>query len=501
MSLSISVVSDRPAQVTADCLVITANGLNLHGGLPDGLSRTIKRKLRARGFKGESGQTELLVGLLERTRQIVAVIGLGTSTVTGSEAEGIRRGLATVINELRRFDLTTIALSFFNQPQAAELAAAATEGAHLVTYQFSRFSKQMQNQAKRQIKKLIILTHPTDLAEVKNRVKNVQAVWPGIDLARDLVNLPADNMSPKTLAEAARGLAAASPRIEVEVMNRAQAKQKGFNAFLAVAKGSTAEPYVIHLRYQPASPAAGQQQIFLVGKGITFDSGGLSIKPAEHMETMKSDMAGAATILGLFSIIDKLSLNVAVHGVIAACENMPSGGAYRPGDILTAKNGKTIEILNTDAEGRVTLADTLSYAAEHKPTAIIDLATLTGACIVALGETVAGLWSNNDELKNNLLVAGRAVGENIEDLPMPEEYAGLIKSSIADLRNTSSSRYGGAITAAMFLREFVGQIPWAHIDIAGPSYMDQSRIPYWNKGATGWGVRTLAEFLKKTSVS
>jgi leucyl aminopeptidase len=197
----------------------------------------------------------------------------------------------------------------------------------------------------------------------------------------------------------------------------------------------------------------------------------------------------------VFAILPKLLPNVEVHGVIGACENMPSGSAFRPGDILTAKNGKTIEVLNTDAEGRVTLADTLAYAAEHKPDAMVDLATLTGACMVALGDTYAGLWSNSEQLGRSLLSAAEQSGEGLTLLPLPDEYQPMIESKVADVRNTATSRWGGAITAALFLREFVGAVRWAHIDIAGPAYAEREWLPYNGVGATGYGVRTLIAFL------
>ena len=303
-------------------------------------------------------------------------------------------------------------------------------------------------------------------------------------------------MSPVKLAKEAQGIARRSKLINVNILNREQARREKFNAFLAVAGGSAEEPCVIHLKYVPIAGNNKRKKLWVVGKGVTFDSGGLSIKPAEHMELMKSDMAGAAAVLGLFAVLERMALDVEVHGLIAACENMPSGTAYRPGDVLTALNGKTIEVLNTDAEGRITLADALSFAAKSEPNAIIDLATLTGACLVALGETVAGLWSNNEELKQKVVQAANQTGERVETMPMPEEYESKLDSPIADMQNIPSSRYGGAISAAMFLREFVGDVPWAHLDIAGPSYVEQRYLTYWNRGATGYGVRLLVRLLE-----
>ena len=252
----------------------------------------------------------------------------------------------------------------------------------------------------------------------------------------------------------------------------------------------------MHLTYEPEGRTADTKKVFLVGKGITFDSGGINLKPTGYIETMKADMGGAATVLGVFSVLAKVKPNVEVHGLIGACENMVSGKAYRPGDVIRAKNGKTIEIGNTDAEGRVTLADMLSYAAEQQPDAIIDLATLTGAAVVGLGETVAALFGNDDELKNQLQAAAGVTSEQLAALPMPPEYRPLIDSPIADVNNSGSVRWGGAITAALFLEEFVDHTPWAHLDIAGPAYHEASYPPYHQKGATGYGVRLLLEYLK-----
>jgi len=287
-------------------------------------------------------------------------------------------------------------------------------------------------------------------------------------------------------------------------MNRAQAQKKKFFGFLAVARGSKEEPYVIHLTYKPKKKA--KKTLVVIGKGITFDSGGLSLKPAQSMEDMKIDMAGAAAVLGLFSILPTLKPDIEIHGIIAACENMPSGHAYRPGDVITTMKGKTIEVLNTDAEGRITLADALLYAEGLKPDAMIDLATLTGACAVAVGDTHAGLFGNTEQLNEQLMNAARKSGEGLVEFPMPEEYRPTVQSRIADVRNTSAMKVGGAITAALFLQEFVGAstdtakpIPWAHVDIAGPAHAEVPLIPYWQFGATGYGVRTLVQFIEAFS--
>jgi leucyl aminopeptidase len=249
--------------------------------------------------------------------------------------------------------------------------------------------------------------------------------------------------------------------------------------------------------YKPASRV--RKKIALVGKAVTFDSGGLSLKPADYMTSMKIDMAGAADVIAVFSILSELAPKHEIHGIFGAVENMPSGSAIRPGDVVHALNKKSIEILNTDAEGRVTLADTLSFACKKKPDMIIDLATLTGACMVALGEEITGVMSNNPELANKILVAANAAGEKMWELPLEKNYRPLIKSDIADVKNIGG-KYGGALTAGLFLQEFVNkEIPWAHLDIAGPSFAERPINAFEQKGATGHGVRTLIEFIRLLS--
>ena len=264
----------------------------------------------------------------------------------------------------------------------------------------------------------------------------------------------------------------------------------GMGAFLAVARGSEEEPKFIHIKYTCDNP---KKRIAIIGKGICFDSGGLDIKPASSMLTMKDDMSGAACVLGVMSVVKELNLQVEVHGIIAACENMPSGKAYKPGDILTAKNGKTIEVDNTDAEGRLTLADALCYACELNIDEVIDLATLTGACMVALGTHAAGIMGNDKELINNLIKTADNAGEKFWELPMWEDYADSLKSDVADMQNTGS-RWGGASTAGCFLKNFVKDVKWAHIDIAGTAFLDKPQKEFI-KGATGAGVRTLLKYL------
>jgi len=430
----------------------------------------------------------------------VVLVGLGKGETEQREREAMRRGLAQTVLEVSRFGYKSVGVNLWDEEGSDKLARAVVESVELVSYKFTEHSRKIRREhSKRKIRQLALLVGPDQEKDVRRAVRQANHVMKGVKMARDLVNEPAGHMSPKRLVDVAKEISRGSDTVTTRILNKAQARRAGFTAFLAVAQGSKEEPYVIHLQYVPETEGKDRKKVWLIGKGITFDSGGLSLKPPEFMEDMKSDMGGAATVLGLFSIMGKLKLDVEVHGVVAACENMPSGEAYRPGDVLTAKNGKTIEVLNTDAEGRITLADALAYAAESKPDVIVDVATLTGACIVALGETVAGLWSTDKDLIRRISRAAKISGERIETMPMPEEYADNLISQVADVKNIGNSRFGGAIVAAMFLREFVGDVPWAHLDIAGPSYMSKRIVPYWDSGATGYGVRMLAELLSRYS--
>jgi len=293
----------------------------------------------------------------------------------------------------------------------------------------------------------------------------------------------------------ANSIAKSSSNISVTVLDEAQCRKLGMGSYLSVARGSVVPPKFIVLHYKPRKSTSGRK-IALIGKSIMFDSGGLSLKPSESMEDMKIDMSGGATVLGVFSVLAKTETAQEVFGILPACENMPSGHATRPGDIVTAMNGKTIEVLNTDAEGRLTLADALVYAEKHcKADVIIDLATLTGACVVALGNDLAGLFSNDEKLSDSFEEAATLVGDEVWKMPLHMPYLKKMKSDIADLKNIGGGRYGGAITAAVFLSEFVEKAKWIHLDIAGPAYRNDEPKGTLGKGATGWGVLSLMKFL------
>ncbi len=309
-------------------------------------------------------------------------------------------------------------------------------------------------------------------------------------MARDMVNAPPTDMTPTIIAAKARAIARQSG-LRIRVLERPQMQKLGMGALLAVASGSAQPPKFIVVEYR----SGGKKPfIALVGKTITFDSGGISIKPAENMDKMKDDMAGGAAVLGAIRTAAALKLPLNIVGLLPATENMPGGRAYKPGDVLRTLSGQTIEIINTDAEGRLILADALAYACSYKPAVIVDIATLTGACRVALGQEAAGMVGTDEKLKQRLREAGDKTGERVWELPLWEGYYDLIKSDIADMKNTGG-RDGSVITAAALLSKFVEKYPWVHLDIAAMAWTDKDR-PYTPKGATGIGVRLLTQFLR-----
>jgi leucyl aminopeptidase len=321
--------------------------------------------------------------------------------------------------------------------------------------------------------------------------RRAEAIAKAVIFARDLVSRPGNEMTPSDLAREARQVAR-KKGVTLRILDVARMKKLGMHALLGVARGSSEPAKFIILEYYGRRKS--DPPIALVGKGLTFDSGGISIKPSEKMDEMKSDMAGGAAVMGAIMAAADLKLPVNVVGLIPATENLPGGRAYKPGDILKSLSGQTIEVITTDAEGRLILADALTYATRYRPAAIIDLATLTGACIVALGDQVIGMLGNDDGLKSQIRRAADRTGERVWELPLWEDYHELIKSDVADFKN-SGGRAGGAITAAAFLSKFVGNVPWVHLDIAGPSWLTKDK-PYIPKGASGVGVRLMVQVLR-----
>jgi leucyl aminopeptidase len=487
--VKVVIVTKRLEEVAADALVVGLHAEDKR--LPEGLARLdraaggqIKAALDAEKFTAKVGQVAHVHALGRR----IVVTGLGPRVETS--AETLRRAASAGVRRARDLGARTVAAEVLGERlPARQRAQALVEGALLGTYSFDRYKREKAERAVEELR--VVEADARRGKEVTEGARRGEAFARGTWLARDLINTPAKDLSPTDLAKAAADLAK-EKKLGITIFDRAECRKMGMGAFLGVAAGSAEPPKFIHLRYVPAGRK--KKCVALIGKGVTFDSGGLDLKTSEGMLRMKYDMAGAAAVLGIMGALPALKPGVEVHGLIAATENMPSGSATRPGDVLRAMNGTTIEVGNTDAEGRLTLADALCYAAAHvKPDEVVDMATLTGACVIALGPLCAGLMANNRGLARRLLGAADAAGEHLWELPLVEEYREGLKSDVADLNNVGP-RGGGAITAGLFLKEFAGSMAWAHLDIAGPAFTEKD-LPLAPKGATGTAVRTLLTYL------
>jgi len=421
----------------------------------------------------------------------IAIAGLGDRDE--ADADAFRTAAAAVARGVKRFAGTVSWLLDDSLPlQLDEQARAVVDGVILGAYEPARWKTGRSEEPK--LERFVLVSDDADVEPAASRAA-VVARW--TNRARDLSNAPANELTPEGLAEVAQELAAEQPELSVEAIGLDRARELGMGAFSAVAQGSRNGGQMIVIRYEPAS-RAGDAVLGLVGKAITFDTGGISIKPSERMEEMKHDMSGGAAVVGAMGAIAELGLPLRTIAVVAAAENMPDGGAYRPGDILTASNGKTIEVISTDAEGRLVLADALVYARGHGATHVVDLATLTGAMVIALGDLYAGVFSNEDRWRDQILAAGAASGDRVWPMPLDRRYRRLIESEYADMRNTGKYRMAGAQAGAELLQEFAGEGPWAHVDIAGPASLTYGRGDYLSqKGGTGYGVRLLAELASR----
>ncbi len=496
--MELSVVKGNFEKEVCDVLVLYAFQTKKEEGgvvLPTdiALKGLLTKVMSEERFKGGSGQALFVRtdGLIPAKR--VLILGLGKKE--DLTLETIREATAVGFQAARSLKTKKIVLVIPCENEALfdvqDVTHAMTEGVRLAAYTFSRYKKQKKNGV---ISFVVMAADPKVVSLAKKGMAQGELFSKGTLFARDLVNTPAHHMRPIDLVDVAKEIAKKNPAITVRVFGKDRLEKMGAGGILGVAQGSEHAPYMVHMIYKPS--VRTKKRVALVGKAVTFDSGGLSLKPADYMMTMKQDMAGAASVLGAFCVMSEISPKLEVHGIFAAVENMPSGKAIRPGDVLVAMNKKTVEVLNTDAEGRLTLMDTLCYAQKQKPNCVIDLATLTGACVVALGEEITGVMSNDQTLTQKILFAAKAAGENMWELPLEKSYKKLIKSTIADIQNIGG-RYGGALTAGLFLQEFVDpKMPWAHLDIAGPAFAERDINTYTKKGATGHAVRTLLEFLQ-----
>lgn len=499
--MEISFSTGDPLSQVADAVILPAapaNGdLDLAGAVAranDALGGELANLAKDARFSGKRG-TSLVVptlGKLPARRVVLA----GAGPLGKLNAEAVRRtwgAAATAARDAGADRIVSALPPAGDGFDAARSFSAAVEGARLATYRFTRYygRARQDDPAPREVASLAFAGDGLDASTGRQAIARGKAAAAAVELARDLTNEPASVLNPEAFAEHA-GRVADEHGLAITVLGPAEMEQLGMGAIAAVGRGSASEPRLIHLVYRPEGATADTRQLGFVGKAITFDTGGYSIKPYEGMLEMKGDMAGGAAVLGAMSALRPLGVRHVVHGVICAAENMISGEAFRPGDILTALNGVTIEVLSTDAEGRLVLADGLVYAARQGAQELIDLATLTGAKVVALGDETVGLFSNDDALADRLLAAAGEAGELMWRMPLTEELKDQIKGEVGDIKNTGG-RAGGAITAALFLQHFAEGLPWAHLDIAGSNRTTKNR-PYTPKGATGVGVRTLLEY-------
>lgn len=487
--MNITVRQGEIQKQAADVLVV-----NLFSGVrPGGASGAVDKALGGQlsaavdlgDCKGEAGETLLLYTLGQIPAPRVLVVGLGDQQ--RFDLESARRAAGHAIAALSRLGAQSAATILHGtgagQLPVESAAQAVAEASLLAAYRFDTYRS---NDRSHPLKKLTVVEFDhTKLKQARRGVRRGIALAEATYLARDLVNHPGGQATPAYLARTARRIAKAQG-MRCQVLDEKGIKKLGMGALLAVGQGSANKPRFIALEHGPLKGAP----LVFVGKGITFDSGGLSLKSVEGIRTMKTDMSGAAAVLGAMQAVAAIGLKRRVVGLIAAAENMPSSTAFRPDDVLRTLSGKTIEILSTDAEGRLVLADALAYAARYKPAAVVDLATLTGACVTALGHHASGLFANDDDLAGQLLSAGEQTGERLWRLPLWSEYREQINSDIADMKN-SGGRPGGASTAAALLAEFA-DYPWAHLDIAGTAWNSATK-PYIPRGGVGIGVRLLTQ--------
>ena len=450
--------------------------------LPSALSQLASRSMARENFKAKRGKV-LAIPLSEGETLAVVVVGLGDREK--ATADDYRKAAFQIVRHAASRGASPVALAIPGA-KCALRSRCIGEGAALAGYRFEKYH------AKDEDDRFAIPEVVSVLEGHAEGLENGRAIALGQCYARDLANEPGNVINPETFEKIARDLAS-EKGFSCTVIQAPELKEKGMNALLSVGQGSVTPPRLIHLTYTPKGKP--KCTMALVGKGITFDSGGLSLKPADSMVTMKGDKTGACVVLGAIKAAAELELPVKIHVVVGAAENMPGGGSYRPDDVIRAYNGKTIEVNNTDAEGRLTLADALVYACELKPDAVIDIATLTGACAVALGEDTAGLFTNDDEFADKFLDTAKRTGERFWKMPMDDDrLRDKLKSPIADMVN-SAGRYGGAITAAMFLEKFVDEdTSWIHLDIAATDFAKDA-YSYYTKGATGYGMRSIATFM------
>jgi leucyl aminopeptidase len=497
VATEISVV--RAGELDADVLAVGVTDRPA-GSLPSGLDERLAERLRALVANGEIGGElgESALVHLEGGGEPARVAAAGLGRAESVDADALRTAAAAVARAAGRIGGTVGWLLDPTLPVSElEQARAIVEGTILGAYDPGRWKT--NGVPPRPIER-IVLVASADSGELAGTAERAATIAERANRARDLANAPPNELTPERLAARAAEIAAESPNLRAEALGPEELDELGMGAFAAVARASHNPPRLIVLRYEPSQPSGNEIVLGLVGKAITFDSGGFSLKPALRMEDMKGDMAGGAAVLEGLGAVAELALPLRAVAVVAACENLVGGNAYRPGDILRAANGKTIEVVNTDAEGRLVLADALWYARREGATHVLDIATLTGAMELALGDLYGGLFANDEAWRDEVLAASRRSGDLAWPFPLHPRYRRYVDSAFADMKNASDLKQASPALAAEFLHEFAGDGPWAHIDMSGPAFLERSRGDYMvQRGGTGYGVRLIVELATSLS--
>ncbi len=488
----------QEANVEALAVAVFKNEKTTDGFLKDLDKLTgglIASAIKTDEFKGETGETALVYfsgnGKVKANRLLL--VGVGDRT--DYEASSVSVLAGTAARTLRKKKVKNFALAPRCEDDAGSVAQSALQG--VISSQFELDKYKTKDKSDKQIDNFVLFVEGAKPADLKNGLSRGQVIGDSINFTRDMANEPPNILTPTEMANRAKKMAKEAG-LKCEILDEAKMQRLGMGSLMSVSIGSDQPAQMIVLKYTPQKNTGKKGELLaFVGKGITFDTGGISLKPGEGMEAMKYDMSGGATVLGTMRAIGLLQPTVPVLGVVAAVENMPDGKASRPSDVVTAMNGKTIEILNTDAEGRLILADAVAYAEKQGATTIVDMATLTGAVIVALGTLNTGILGNDQELIDDIIETGKEVGEDFWQLPVSKEYSKQIKSDIADIKNMGPRGKGGTIMGAVFIQEFVDKAKWAHLDIAGTAWADEGK-PHQSKGPTGVAIKTLLKLVEKS---
>jgi leucyl aminopeptidase len=490
--MDIKIVYTPASQYKCQALVIICFEEEIQAGWNNGrfegpVIQILERLVRGVEIKGKSGEVTIIHNALQMAAERIVITGMGKRS--DLKQDGVRCAIAEAMRVVSKKGVSDVAVMLSDERYSGldsqKAAQLITEGAILGNWSFRKYSTRSNDLAV--IKNMALLVNSgIDSERLKDGINKGRIMAEAANLSREMINEPANRMTPADLDEKSR-MIAGNNALEIEIFSQQELEKMGMRAVLAVSQGSSNPPVFIVVKY--FGRQADEIDLALVGKAVTFDSGGISIKPSEKMETMKMDMAGGATVLSTMQAIARLKPAINVVGLVAAVENLPGGKAQRPGDVVQSMSGLTIEVISTDAEGRMTLAAVLTYARQIGARRIVDVATLTGACVVARGEVATGTFANNQELADKIINAGDEAGEYMWPMPMYTEYREQYKSDIADMKNVGG-REAGAVTAALFLSEFVGDNPWVHLDVAGTAMISKDR-KYWSKGGTGVPVRTL----------